>query len=149
MNQETEGRYIVVSDVHLGGKEIFPDHHRAFCEFLAWIRDLPPEGRTVQVPRDGGTISEKTIHPPTKIVLLGDVMEMWDPREQNRDFLTADLIEPFSILGHIDSDIVYVTGNHDADVAEIVSSTNCDKLAANIRCVKGDLVLPVPGPLGP
>lgn len=149
MNGETGDRYVVVSDLHLGGKEIFPDHHRAFCEFLSWIRDLPPQGRTVQVPRGYGTISEKTIHPPTRIVLLGDVMEMWDPREQNRDFLTADLIEPFSILEHIDSDIVYITGNHDADVGEIVSSTHCDKLAANIRCVKGDIVLPVPKAGGP
>jgi UDP-2,3-diacylglucosamine pyrophosphatase LpxH len=143
MNQETSDRYMVVSDVHLGGKEVFPEHHRAFCEFLSWIRDLPSQGRSVPFPGKDGTMSEKTIHHPTKIVLLGDILEMWDPREQNRDYITADLIEPISILQHTDSDIVYVTGNHDADVGEIISSTNCEKIAANIRCLHGDSVLPI------
>jgi UDP-2,3-diacylglucosamine pyrophosphatase LpxH len=144
MNEERGGRYVVVSDVHLGGKQVFPGHHRAFCEFLSWIRDLPPQGRPVPVPGGDGTIEDKTILPPTTIVLLGDILEMWDPREQNRDYLTADLMEPVSILQHTDCDIVYVTGNHDADVGEIVTSTGCDKLAPNIRCMKGDSVLPIP-----
>jgi UDP-2,3-diacylglucosamine pyrophosphatase LpxH len=144
MNQETDSRYIVVSDIHLGGKEVFPGHHRDFCAFLSWIRNLPSNGRPVPVRLGDGTMLEKTIYPPTKIVLLGDILEMWDPREQNRDYIMADLMEPVSILQQIDCDIVYITGNHDADVGEIVTSTRYNQLTSDIRCVKGDNILQIP-----
>lgn len=64
---------------------------------------------------------EKTllIEPPTKIILLGDILDIWDPKDQDRNNVIKDAVEPFSILHDIDCEKIYVTGNHDEDIEEI------------------------------
>jgi len=113
-----EDRYIVVSDVHLGGYSNNEPYLDDFCKFLTWMQHLPNNGKISYKDSEG---FEKTIQiqPPTKIILLGDILEMWDPKEHDRDNIIKDSTVPFSLLHDIDCEKIYVTGNHDEDVEEI------------------------------
>ena len=110
---------IVVSDLHLGGEDNYGPNLSEFCSFLEWIRDLPPEGRTmtVECKQEGGKTI--TIRPPAKLILLGDVLELWGPREQDRNSVIKDSTAPFSLLHEIDCDKIYITGNHDENMEEV------------------------------
>jgi len=113
-----EDRYIVVSDVHLGGHLNYEPYKVEFCEFLNWVKGLPNNGKIPYRDNEG---SEKTItiDAPTKIILLGDIMEIWDPKDQDRNNIIKDSTEPLSLLHDIDCEKIYVTGNHDEDIEEI------------------------------
>lgn len=103
--------YIVVSDIHLGGANSnAPD----FLEFINWIRYLPSEGKTLEC--DGTLI---TIKKPGTIVLLGDILEFWDPKEDDRCLIWKQALHPLSILSDLDCDLIYVLGNHDQDLYDI------------------------------
>lgn len=102
---------IVVSDVHLGGKG---SNYQDFWDFLDWLTSLPATGKTFTCDGD-----EVTIRKPGTIVLLGDILELWDPREDDRNYVAKDALTPLSILNELDCNIIYVIGNHDEDVFEI------------------------------
>jgi len=110
---------IVVSDLHLGGRED-PDTARRFCRFLDHLMTGSPVVSDL-CPREGN-IRSKRIFPPEKFILLGDILEVWDSRNQDRNSAFLNGILPFLKLRDMDCDVVYVTGNHDEDVAEIVES---------------------------
>ncbi len=116
-----EDRYLVVSDIHLGGDHIYLDK---FCEFLEWIKNLPVEGITRTYICKNGTKVEITIKPPTKFILLGDILELWDPRGDDRNNIIKDALIPFSILMDIPCDKIYVLGNHDHRLAELIKIVN-------------------------
>lgn len=102
---------IIVSDVHLGGKgSNYPD----FWDFLDWLTSLPATGKTFTCDGD-----EVTIKKPGTLVLLGDILEFWDPREDDRNYVAKDALTPLSILNELDCNIIYVIGNHDEDIFEI------------------------------
>lgn len=103
--------YIVVSDIHLGGANSnVPD----FLEFISWLRDLPSEGKTLEC--DDTLI---TIKKPGTIILLGDILEFWDPEEDDRSLILKHALHPLSILSDLDCDLIYVLGNHDQDLYDI------------------------------
>jgi UDP-2,3-diacylglucosamine pyrophosphatase LpxH len=64
---------IVVSDVHLGGKE---SNAWDFRDFLDWLTTLPVDGQAFAC--DGENL---TIKRPGTLVLLGDILELWDPEK--------------------------------------------------------------------
>ena len=102
---------IVVSDVHLGGERSkFPE----FWYFLDWLTSLPVDGETLKC-----NATELMIKKPGTIVLLGDILELWDPRGDDRNYIAKDVLIPISILNDLDCDIFYVIGNHDEDIYEI------------------------------
>lgn len=111
-------KYIVVSDVHLGGHSNNQPYQKELCEFLTWIKELPSNGNDVVYG------NEKTLHiePPTKIILLGDIIDIWDPKDQDRNNAIKDSVEPFSLLHDIGCEKIYVTGNHDEDIEEIATT---------------------------
>lgn len=113
-----EDRYIVVSDVHLGGHSNNEPYKEEFHDFLRWVKDLPNNGKIPYIDYEG---SEKTItiQPPTKIILLGDIMDIWDPRDRDRINIIKDSTEPLSLLHDIDCEKIYVTGNHDEDIEDL------------------------------
>jgi UDP-2,3-diacylglucosamine pyrophosphatase LpxH len=68
---------------------------------------------------------QKVLRPPKKIILLGDILELWDSRDQNRDNVFLDAVIPFAKLQDMDCDVIYVTGNHDENVGDIVDASRC------------------------
>jgi UDP-2,3-diacylglucosamine pyrophosphatase LpxH len=97
--------YIVVSDVHLGSKLCNFDQ---FCSFLEWLLDLKDSPK--MIPSKDGMIEIKS---PEKMVLLGDILELWDPMEGDRDHVVKQCLRPLSLLSNLSCDKVYVMGNHD------------------------------------
>lgn len=107
----------VVSDIHLGGKG---SHCREFSDFLRWIRDLrDADSYECTECEDPQIISPVILHQSTKLILLGDVLELWDPKDQNRNSVLQDAIEPLSCIHEIPGEIIYVTGNHDEDIRDL------------------------------
>ena len=112
---------IVVSDVHLGGN--IGSHHDKFCDFLAWITTFPQ--KIPAVPCDEKEDARPAtldiaFDPLTKLVLLGDIIDLWDPKKQDRKNVILESVRPLSLLHALPCDKVYVTGNHDADLWEMV-----------------------------
>ena len=101
---------IVVSDVHLGGAE---SNFREFWDFLDWLTTLPAEGKALKC-----NATELTIKKPGTIVLLGDILELWDPEDDDRNYALTDVLAPISILSNLGCDIIYVIGNHDEDLLD-------------------------------
>ncbi len=126
---------IVVSDLHLGGGQDLDTAER-FCKFLEYIRSgftsVPVYCHTCNMPVPD---PEKTrwLHPPEKIILLGDFLDLWDPRDQDRNSAFLDALFPFLKLKDLDSDVVYVTGNHDEDVTELIASRDDAERASRER----------------
>lgn len=108
--------YIVASDVHLGTDSC---NQSEFCEFLKWVRKLEKNTQTVE--SEDGMI---TIEAPEKIILLGDILELWDPKNGNRDYVIKDSIIPFQTLSEINCDKIYVVGNHDDSLSELEAEVN-------------------------
>lgn len=108
---------MVVSDLHLGGTE---DPHTSarfsrFLEFVSGLYQGGGQGAVHDQPPD--TLN---LLPPQKFILLGDFFDLWDPRGTDRNNVLLDAMLPIASLGHMDCDIVFVTGNHDEDIAELV-----------------------------
>lgn len=121
-NVKEEGAYLIVSDVHLGLGSEEPDNnekcnHDEFCHFLEWICSLENQPHSIKQ-----NDREFTIKSPYKIVLLGDILELWDPKEGDRDYVIKDCIKPFSLLSDINCDKIYVVGNHDDSLGELEKS---------------------------
>lgn len=100
--------YIVISDVHLGGK----CNQTEFCEFLDWVHGLENQSKTCKD-------NEVLIKKPDKIILLGDILELWDPREGDRNYVIKDCMRTFTMLSGIACDKIYVVGNHDDSLGEL------------------------------
>lgn len=115
---------IVVSDLHLGGSE-GPETVKRFCNFLKRIHsgDAPvfSPGETEEGKKQDLNIPEKIL-PPAKIILLGDILDLWNPRMQDRNNAFIDSLIVFLKLRKIPCDVIYVTGNHDEDMGEIVAT---------------------------
>jgi UDP-2,3-diacylglucosamine pyrophosphatase LpxH len=114
-----EESIIVVSDIHLGGKGA---HHDKFCEFLTWIKGFPQRSLKIRC-KEGGDIQSRELNieftPLTKLILLGDIVDLWDPEDQDRNNVISNSLKPLSILHTLQCDKIYVTGNHDDDVGDM------------------------------
>ena len=120
LNEIINRSYIVISDTHIGGN---PDgsnipNNDEICCFLNWIKHLPGKGERILMKK-GESFGEKTILPPSKIILLGDILDLWDPENSDRSYVIKNAALPFSILQDIKCDKVYVAGNHDQDLFEL------------------------------
>jgi UDP-2,3-diacylglucosamine pyrophosphatase LpxH len=113
---------IAVSDLHFGGKED-PETATRFCRFLDRIAQGFAQG-SVSSTLPGETDSLKPLLPPAKIILLGDILELWDTRDRDRNIAMLDAAGPMLRMQTLPCDVVYVTGNHDEDFSEILTSYN-------------------------
>jgi predicted phosphodiesterase len=75
---------------------------------------------------------ERTIIPPSKIVLLGDILDLWDPENSDRSHNIKRGAEPFSLIHETKCDKIYVVGNHDQDLYELADVFEKDKSALNL-----------------
>jgi UDP-2,3-diacylglucosamine pyrophosphatase LpxH len=117
---EKKDAYIIVSDIHLGSKEC---NKNEFCYFLEWIRNLETQPEVIEYRN-----KKVIIKSPSKIVLLGDILELWDPKDGDRCNVVKDSMGPFSLLSNISCDKVYVIGNHDDSLSEFDKKIDCETL---------------------
>jgi UDP-2,3-diacylglucosamine pyrophosphatase LpxH len=102
---------IVISDVHLGSER---SNYRDFRDFIGWLSTIGNNRHSIEC---NGNKFE--IRKPGTIVLLGDILELWEPRGNNRNVIVKDILLPLSVLSKLDCDINYVVGNHDEDLWEL------------------------------
>ena len=102
---------IVVSDIHLGS-EISKTFE--FSKFLDWLAELENKGG--ESIRSGG--KEIRLDPPEKLILLGDILELWAPKDNNIKYTVREAIEPFTKLVNLKCEKIFVLGNHDENVSK-------------------------------
>lgn len=116
-----EKRVIVISDTHMGSEQF---NHDDLCEFLEWIPSLRDSPKTVPCKKikdgEGNSVdTDVTLKEPGKLILLGDILEFWDPICQNRDFSLIYSAKPFTLIENLPCEKVYVIGNHDEDLSDL------------------------------
>lgn len=119
--------YIVVSDVHLGGRFC---NHAKFCGFLDWLKGLEKNEETINCK--GNDVKIKS---PEKLILLGDILELWDPEGGDRDNVIKAGIKPFTLLSDLNCDKIYVVGNHDEALSELETEVNDETLPNNTKFI--------------
>jgi predicted phosphodiesterase len=109
---------IVVSDLHLG-LEGQQNVNKDFSDFLEYLGKLKPKG----APGEHLTVSidgkMRELYAPDKFVLLGDIVDLWSPRNNSYSSALEDSFPLISSLLGFPAKIVYVAGNHDEEIAEI------------------------------
>ena len=117
VNEETKGSIIVVADTHFGlytkSESCDPN---AFTDFLSWIRELEKDGeKKVKLGVWGSAEGDKTLFltPPEKMVLLGDILELWT---SSNEAVFASTISTIELLSELKCQKIYVLGNHDYDL---------------------------------
>lgn len=120
MNSQMKQAYIIISDVHLGNAEC---NQKEFCYFLEWVRDLANQPKIIKC-KD----KEVTIKNPDKIILLGDILDLWNPKNGDRYNIIKDSMRPFSLLSNINCDKIYVVGNHDDSLDGLEGKVDCETL---------------------
>jgi len=124
--EKEERSVIVISDTHLGlGPSTWnlPGLRNTLsCEpkilsgFLNWLKSVE-EGEYYSIQLSDG--SEKQILPSSELILLGDIIELWDASDRAIEFCSRDFNRAISELK---CEKVYLLGNHD-DVLREVSTT--------------------------
>lgn len=115
---DTKKSIIVVADTHFGLRnETQICDPTAFSDFLKWVKNLE-NGDEENIELGVWSSSEKSLalNPPEKIILLGDILELWDASFKAIDASTRYVIQLFSDL---DCEKIYVLGNHDYDLFDI------------------------------
>ncbi|MCK4310186.1 MAG: metallophosphoesterase [Methanomicrobia archaeon] len=103
------GGIIVVADTHFGIKKDSISMPGYFADFLKWFKKLEEENENVKF-LDKNNITEKTLKNPEKIILLGDIIELWDSDDEAVSACVSTLIPT---LAEIEAEKIYVLGNHD------------------------------------
>ncbi|OPY37434.1 MAG: Calcineurin-like phosphoesterase superfamily domain protein [Methanoregula sp. PtaU1.Bin051] len=121
MNKDNPECVYVVSDIHLGANGACPEE---FTAFTRWLKTIPDPGICPDTPftfRKGDQRkSERTcFRRPSKLILLGDILDLWDPRRQDRVQIVKDAVGPLACMHDFPGEIIYVSGNHDMDIDEI------------------------------
>jgi len=133
VNENPNQSWIVISDTHIGGNpqgSNIPNDNDLCC-FLDWVKHLEGKGEPIIVKTEDKRY-ERTIIPPSKIVLLGDILELWDPENSDRSYNIKRGAEPFSLIDEMKCDKIYVVGNHDQDLYELADVLQKDKSALNL-----------------
>lgn len=108
----SNGPVLVISDIHLGFEDESSKRFQDFTEYLTeWVRN-----RETTIEETDNNTGEKTIEKlaePQKIILLGDMLDLWISRDSNtlRPYLQS--FNPLSSLIALNREIVYLVGNHD------------------------------------
>ena len=112
-----------IADTHLGLKEKGlvrlaeakwvdrrSDQPARVVEFLRWLAKIPAAGWELPVLEET-QVMRRTLRRPSHLVLLGDVIELWDG--ENEAILLSS-VPVQRALSALSADKVYVLGNHDA-----------------------------------
>jgi UDP-2,3-diacylglucosamine pyrophosphatase LpxH len=114
---ETKKSIIVVADTHFG---LYTDTEacdpNAFANFLNWIKDLEDgKKKTLKIGDwDSAKIGTSLVlEPPEKIILLGDILELWTA---SNEAVFASIIHITQLMSKLSCEKIYVLGNHDYDL---------------------------------
>jgi UDP-2,3-diacylglucosamine pyrophosphatase LpxH len=117
---------IVVSDTHLGNET---QSDKDFSKFIDWIAELEKEGgKTI---KSGG--KDILLKPPEKLILLGDILELWSPRDEDMKYTMQEGVEPFGKLIGLGCEKIFVLGNHDEGIAEYLDVAMKSKEGKEIK----------------
>lgn len=65
----------------------------------------------------GGGRKEKVLKPPEKVILIGDILELWDASDRAIEYCSRPILDLLEKLG---CEKVYLLGNHDYDLKSLV-----------------------------
>jgi predicted phosphodiesterase len=119
---------LAVSDTHFGRGVPGRLSCRSgdFVKFLDWVL----LDRTVLLA-DG---TERKLSFPRKVVLLGDILELWAPLKDSLVFKTAYApLAKLQEVGAKGSDLIYVVGNHDSTLSDYQDQYGVTDLDGSIR----------------
>jgi UDP-2,3-diacylglucosamine pyrophosphatase LpxH len=105
------GPIIVVSDTHIGLQKSTP---KRFAHFLEWLKKGLKTGTLPIVTLAG---ERENADPPEKLILLGDLFELWESRAADYANPVLDGSGVLDTLAHLPCDKIYVPGNHDDTAA--------------------------------
>ena len=149
MEGEETRAFIVFSDTHLGlraGKRLYffentVDHRPTHVDqFVKWLEKLQREGEIelLVVEEESNVdgeykmknIRNKKLSFPDKLVLNGDIFELWDTSDQSIQFASYSILDSISRLG---CQKFYTIGNHDFANAELaIAEEKKEKIFSNI-----------------
>ncbi len=113
---ESAGSIIVVADTHFGVKKGYLSMPGYFGDFLMYFKD---SWRREYFGVFDGKIRNKVLQAPEKLILLGDIVELWDSEDEVVNLCIPCLI---STLSEIRVEKIYVLGNHDNVLEKAVLS---------------------------
>lgn len=114
----SDGPLIVVSDTHLG---LVPPYETAFPHFLKWLTTLQMTGGAMIETTSG----DKCLKAPKQIILLGDILELWGPWDDDLISPLRDSFDIFKMLLGLNCEKIYVAGNHDEMVSGFGGTYTC------------------------
>lgn len=133
ITQNLNQSWIIISDTHIGGNpegSNVPNDNELCC-FLEWVKHIDSKGERIWVKyEDSGY--ERNILPPSRFILLGDILDLWDPENSDRSYIIKRGAKPFSLIHDMKCDKVYVAGNHDEDIYELADVLEEDNSALNL-----------------
>lgn len=148
MESEETKAFIVLSDTHLGlraGKRLYffentVDHRPIHVDqFVKWLEKLQNESEielpvAIEQSDDGEYKIKKTglkkLMFPDKLILNGDIFELWDTSDQSIQFASHSIL---ASLAKLSCDKFYTIGNHDFANAELaVGEEGAEKIFSNI-----------------
>ena len=118
------GSIFVISDTHLGLVSS-PDERRkgVVCEpeklgqFINWLIRLENGEKTkIKLGPWGAGRKEKVLKPPDKLILIGDILELWDAPDRSIEFCSRPI---FDLFQRMNCEKIYLLGNHDYDLKPI------------------------------
>ncbi len=102
-----------IGDTHLGLHEWSPKGHRErpifVADFFRWLSALPAEGYPLPM-WNGHAVDTRVLRRPDRLILLGDILELWEAENQAVLFSAATVS---SVLSSVPCQKIYVLGNHD------------------------------------
>lgn len=116
---DTNKSIIVVADTHFGlNKKEQKCDPSAFSDFIDWVIQLENKGKEeLKLGWWGAKGNDLVLKKPEKIILLGDILELWDASKKSIDACSRSVIQS---LGCLSCKKIYPLGNHDCDLEELV-----------------------------
>lgn len=114
----TKKNIIVVSDTHLGHSKSNFEQFDTFLEYLV-------EAGKAKTPLivQGITGEEKEIAYPEMIVFLGDIFELWEPKDDQIKHVGEQSRSLLEKIIELPCEKVYVLGNHDKSLENFAAQT--------------------------
>ena len=130
LNQTVSGPLIIISDTHFGRRAFETKSSRPedLAKFFDWLN------KSRNIRRKNGVI--EFIKIPQKIILLGDILELWAPASEREVFSNFfPVLVKLLKLVKKDQEIIYVRGNHDQNIKRYAGKFDphlqiCDKYFA-------------------
>lgn len=108
----TEDAVYAIADTHFGLRESVgrdqSDEPAYVGDFIRWLEALPDKGKIPVL--EGNAIYERQLRPASHLILLGDILELWDAENQN---ILLSSIPLATGLDRVKAPKFYVLGNHD------------------------------------